>query len=159
MSGGGLPMTPCPSVQLRGHYQKKGLFLSTHPRPLVLSSNLLCQPTPASQAAADEMPIVAHKGWVVAVRALPAKANPHTGLTFPWGSSGQLPLRFTTRALGEHKAPTNSWAIPTTEPPLGWRLCLLLRYTSRGTITALCDTSLGTFKSVSHLHSRETHSL
>lgn len=120
---GGLPVTPCPSAQLyaapRSLSEKKRpfFFLSTHPRPLVLSSNLLCRPTPASPAAANEMPAVAHKGRAVAVSALPAKASPHIGLAFPQGSSGQLPLRFTARTLGENEAPTNSSPIPGMPPP------------------------------------------
>lgn len=104
-------MTPCPSalpyaaLRLLSCLGRKDLSLPTHPRPLVLSSTLLCQPTTAGPAAANEMPIVAHKGRVVPVRALPAKAHPHTGLAFPWGSSGQLPLRFTARTLETIKTP------------------------------------------------------
>lgn len=122
-AGRRLPMTPCPStrlcaaLRLLSCLERKGLSLSTHPRPFVLSSTLLRWPTPAGPAATNEMSIVAHKGRVVPVRVLPAKANPHTGLTFPWGSSGQLPPGFTARALGENKDPTNSWPIPGMPPP------------------------------------------
>lgn len=116
-------MTPCPSAQLYAaprslsEKKKRPFFFIHPPQALVLSSNLLCQPTPASPAAANEMPTVAHKGRAVAVSALPAKASPHTGLAFPQGSSGQLPLRFTARALGENEAPTNSSPIPGMPPP------------------------------------------
>lgn len=96
------------------------------------------------------MLVVAHKGTVVSVRVLPAEANPHVSPTLPQGSSGQLPLRVTAGAPGENNAPTSSWNALTIEPPRGWKLCLLLKYSKPwDDYCVVCCTLMGTFRSAS----------